>query len=316
LNPTVRAEPVEALRFKVGGEGEGFDELSPNGLGKTMTQLTLPGPLFLIGCGNMAGAMLEGWLAAGADPRLITVVRPSGRAPAPGIRTLTALPEGEVPALVLLGVKPQKLAEIAPTIAPALEPETLLVSILAGTTLETLRALFPIPRTVVKAMPNLPVSLRKGVTELHSDGRSGEAAKAEVERLMAALGQAVWFEDENLFAVASALSAAAPAFFFRFLDALAAAGEELGLPPEQAARLAVSMAEGSSALAALAEATPEELARRVASPGGTTEAGLRVLDAEDGLRTLMQRTLEASRRRGQEMAAARKPAAGETPPPR
>jgi pyrroline-5-carboxylate reductase len=216
-----------------------------------MTTLTLSGPLFLIGCGNMAGAMLEGWLAAGADPRLITVVRPSGRAPAPGIRTLTALPEGEVPALVLLGVKPQKLAEVAPTIAPALEPETLLVSILAGTTLETLRALFPTPRTVVKAMPNLPVSLRKGVTELHTDGRSGEAAKAEVERLMAALGQAVWFEDESLFAVASALSAAAPAFLFRFLDALAAAGEELGLPPEQAARLAVAMAEGASALAAL-----------------------------------------------------------------
>ena len=83
-----------------------------------MTQFHLPGPLFLIGCGNMAGAMLEGWLAAGADPRLITVVRPSGRVPAPGIRTLTALPEDEVPALVLLGVKPQKLAEVAPRRRP------------------------------------------------------------------------------------------------------------------------------------------------------------------------------------------------------
>ena len=134
-----------------------------------MTNLILPGPLFLIGCGNMAGAMLEGWLAAGADPRLITVVRPSGRAPAPGIRTLTALPEDEVPALVLLGVKPQKLAEIAPGLAPALEPETILISILAGTSLATLRAFFPAPRTVVKAMPNLPVGLRKGVTELHTD---------------------------------------------------------------------------------------------------------------------------------------------------
>ncbi|MEO7826391.1 MAG: NAD(P)-binding domain-containing protein, partial [Allosphingosinicella sp.] len=96
-----------------------------------MTQLTLPGPLLLIGCGNMAGAMLEGWLAAGADPRLITVVRPSGVAPAPGIRTLTALPEDEVPSLVLLGVKPQKLAEIAPVVASALQRETILVSILA-----------------------------------------------------------------------------------------------------------------------------------------------------------------------------------------
>src|SRR5919107_4402080 len=113
-----------------------------------MNRLTLPGPLFLIGCGNMAGALLEGWLAAGADPRLITVVRPSGVAPAAGIRTLKALPEDEVPALVLLGVKPQKLGEVAPVVAPALEPGTLLVSILDGTSLASLRDFFPAVRTV------------------------------------------------------------------------------------------------------------------------------------------------------------------------
>lgn len=275
-----------------------------------MTHLTLPGPFFLIGCGNMAGAMLEGWLAAGVDPRLITVVRPSGRAPAPGIRTLTALPEDEVPALVLLGFKPQKLAEIAPAIAPALERETILVSILAGTTLASLRSRFPVPRTIVKAMPNLPVSLRQGVTELYTDGASDSAGRGEVERLMRALGHVEWFEDEALFSVASALTAAAPAFLYRFLDALAAAGEELGLPAEQAARLAAMMTEGASALAARSGATPEALARRVASPGGTTEAGLRVLD-EEGLRALVLATLEASRRRGREMAAA---TAGELPP--
>jgi len=268
-----------------------------------MTHLTLPGPLFLIGCGNMAGAMLEGWLAAGADPRLITVVRPSGRPPAPGIRTLTALPEDEVPALVLLGVKPQLLAEVAPSVAPALERETILVSILAGTTLTSLRGVFPTPRTIVKAMPNLPVSLGQGVTELHTDPASDEAARYEVERLMAALGRVEWFEDENLFGVAGTLTAAAPAFFFRFLDALAAAGAEMGLPAGQSARLAAAMAQGTAALAASGEATPGELARRVASPGGTTEAGLRVLDSEDGLKLLILRTLEASRRRGREMAA-------------
>ncbi|HEX8239066.1 MAG TPA: pyrroline-5-carboxylate reductase [Allosphingosinicella sp.] len=268
-----------------------------------MTGLTLPGPLFLIGCGNMAGAMLEGWLAAGADPRLITVVRPSGRAPAPGIRTLTALPEDEVPALVLLGVKPQKLAEVAPVIAPALEPQTLLVSILAGTPLATLRGLFPVPRTIVKAMPNLPVGLRKGVTDLFTDAVSDEAGRAEVERLMRALGHVEWFADEKLFSVASALTAAAPAFLYRFLDALAAAGEELGLPAEQAARLAAAMAKGASALAARSEATPTELARRVASPGGTTAAGLKILDEDEALRRLILRALEASRRRGQEMAS-------------
>jgi pyrroline-5-carboxylate reductase len=268
-----------------------------------MTQSLLTRPLLMIGCGNMAGAMLEGWLAAGADPRMITVVRPSGRPPAPGIRTLTGLPEDEAPALVLLGIKPQKLAEVAPVVAPALEPETILVSILAGTPLASLRALFPAPRTIVKAMPNLPVSLGKGVVELHTDAAGDAAAAAEVERLMAALGHALWFADESLFSVASALTAAAPAFLYRFLDALAEAGEELGLPAEQSARLAAMMTEGASALAAQAGATPRELARRVASPGGTTEAGLAVLDSEDGLKPLLLRTLEASRRRGQEMAS-------------
>lgn len=269
-----------------------------------MTQLILPGPLFLIGCGNMAGAMLEGWLAAGADPRLITVVRPSGRPPAAGIRTLTALPEDEVPALVLLGVKPQKLAEVAPALAPALETETVLISILAGTSLAALRGHFPTPRTVVKAMPNLPVSLRKGVTGLHTDARSHEAAVAGVERLMQALGYVERFEDEAQFAVAGTLTAAAPAFLYRFLDAVAGAGEALGLPADSARHLAVAMAEGASALAARSDASPQELARRVASPRGTTEAGLAVLDSQDRLRNLVMEAVEASRRRSAELAAA------------
>jgi pyrroline-5-carboxylate reductase len=275
-----------------------------------MTSLDLPGPLLLIGCGNMSGAMLSGWLAAGADPRQITVVRPSGRAVAEGVRVLTALPEDEVPAILLLGVKPQKLDEVAPGLAKVLEPETILVSILAGVELDALRARFPTPRAVVKAMPNLPVSLGKGVIHLLTDAASAEVAKAEIEGLMQALGHVEWFDDEALFNVASALTAAAPAFLFRFLDALAAAGEQLGLPAERASRLAALMAEGAASLAARSGETPEQLARRVASPGGTTEAGLKILDAEAGLRALLRDALEASRRRGQEMAAA---ARGERP---
>jgi pyrroline-5-carboxylate reductase len=269
-----------------------------------MTSLNLPGPLLLVGCGNMSGAMLAGWLAAGADPRQITVVRPSGRAVADGVRVLTAPPEDEVPALLLLGVKPQKLDEVAPGLAKVMEPETILVSILAGVELTALRARFPKPRTVVKAMPNLPVSLGKGVTHLLTDAASAGAARAEVERLMRALGHIEWFDDEALFNVASALTAAAPAFLFRFLDALAAAGEQLGLPADRASRLAALMAEGAATLAARSGETPEQLARRVASPGGTTEAGLKILDAEEGLRALLRKTLDASRRRGQEMAVA------------
>jgi len=268
-----------------------------------MTDSILPGPLWLIGCGNMAGAMLAGWLAKGADGSRITVVRPSGKPVGDGVRVLAALPEGEIPAIVLLGVKPQKLDDVALALAPALAPETILVSILAGVELAALRARFPSPRTIVKAMPNLPVSLGKGVVGLHSDSED-EAARAAIHRLMAPLGLVEWFEDEARFHLAGNLTAAAPAFLFRFVDALAEASARLGLPADQAARLAAAMAEGAGALAAASSEMPGELARRVASPGGTTEAGLEVLDAKDGLRALVARTLEASRRRGAEMAEA------------
>src|SRR3954447_4351376 len=167
----------------------------------------------------MAGAMLKVWLEAGADPAQVTVVRPSGSPVAEGVRVLKAPPEDEVPALVLLAVKPQKLAEVAPGLKRLLDPATILVSILAGVELATLHHLFPAPRAIVKAMPNTPVALRKGVTDLYTD--SGDvAARATVEALMRALGHVEWFEDEALFGAAGALTAAAPAFLYRFIDAL------------------------------------------------------------------------------------------------
>jgi pyrroline-5-carboxylate reductase len=249
----------------------------------------------------MAGAMLERWLEVGLDPKQVTAVRPSGRAAGEGVRVLTSLPDGEATGLVLLGVKPQKLDEVAPALARRLGAETVLVSILAGVELETLRARFPAPRAIVRAMPNTPVRLGKGVVNLHGD--AGEADRHIVTALMASLGTAQWFEDEASFALAGHLTGAGPAFLFRFIDALAGAAEQLGLQPEQARRLAAAMVEGAGALAVSSDEPPAELARRVASPGGTTEAGLKILDEEGALRELMLRTLDASRRRGLEMAA-------------
>lgn len=263
----------------------------------------LPGPMWMIGCGNMAGAMLQGWLAKGADPRHFTVIRPSGRPVAEGVRVLAALPEDELPALVLLGVKPQKLDEVALGLAPVLDPQTILISILAGVEAESLRARFPAPRAIVRAMPNLPVQLNKGVVALHAKEASA-FARAEVEHLMAALGRTLWFDEEELFQVAGIVGGAGPAFLFRFIDALAKSGEGLGLSTEQAMSLAVGMVEGAGAQAAASDHSPAELARQVASPSGTTEAGLAVLDREDGLEALVRRTLEASRRRSREMAEA------------
>lgn len=267
-----------------------------------MTDPLLPGPLWLAGCGNMAGAMLAGWLAAGIDPARITVIRPSGRAAAAGVRVVSAPPEDEVPAIVLLGFKPKALDEVAPQLGPALDERTILISILAGVEQASLRARFPAPRTIVKAMPNLPVRLRKGVTNLYSDSDDAEA-RALVGGLMAALGHAEWHEDEDLFQAAGILTGAGPAFLFRFLEALGLAGEAVGLDPAQAQRLAAAMVEGAAALAAASEESPRRLAERVASPGGTTEAGLAMLDRDEALRSLLRRTIEAGRRRSREMAA-------------
>ena len=265
-----------------------------------MTNLNLPGPFWLVGCGNMAGAMLEGWLAGGMDASQVTVVRPSGAHVAPGVRVLRSLPADEVPAMVMLGVKPQKLDDVAPLVAPALEPETLLISILAGVEQATLRNRFPRPRLIVRAMPNIPVRLNKGAIGLYSDS-DDRAGRAQVAALMAAIGLVEWIEDEALFDVLSALSASGPAFVFRFIEALAGAAAAIGLPAEVAQRLAVATVEGAGALAAASHERPRQLAERVASPGGMTRKGLDVLDEGDRLGTLVRETLAAAVRRSREL---------------
>jgi pyrroline-5-carboxylate reductase len=267
-----------------------------------MADPLLPGPLWFVGCGNMGSAMLDGWIASGVDPAHVSVVRPSGQPVGHGVRVLTDFPEDEVPAIVLLAMKPLQLDDVAPFLAPILDRHTILISILAGVELASLRARFPAPEAVVKAMPNLPVRLGKGVVGLFSDG-GDLATRTLVTGLMAALGHAEWLDDEERFGLAGILTGAGPAFLFRFIDALASAAERLGLSYEQAARLAAAMVEGAAALPAASGEDPETLARRVASPGGTTEAGLAVLDGDRALADLVERTLEAARARSLEMAA-------------
>jgi pyrroline-5-carboxylate reductase len=265
-----------------------------------VTDFALPGPVWLVGCGNMAGAMLEGWLAAGLDPARFTIVDPHSAFAAEGVRRLAEPPEDEVPALLMLGVKPQLLDEVAPSIAPACDPRTILVSMLAGTELASLRARFPICETIIRVMPNMPARLCKGALGLCSDGGDAQAREA-VTGLMQLLGTALWF-DEARFDAVTALSGSGPAFLYRFIDALAQAGVSVGLDPDQAAQLALATVEGSAALAALSGEDPGTLAERVASPGGSTRKGLDVLDADGRLVALLRETLEASVRRNREMA--------------
>jgi pyrroline-5-carboxylate reductase len=266
-----------------------------------MAAPALPGPFWLIGCGNMAGAMLHGWLEAGLDRRQITIVDPFLEKAPDGVRLLRIAPEDEVPALILLGVKPQKLDEAAPMLAGALDPHTILISILAGVETTSLRARFPNVETIVRAMPNTPAKLRKAAIGLFSDSSDAEA-KAVVEQLMASLGLAEWIAREELFDAVTALSGSGPAFLFRFIDALAQAGATVGLPKEQAERLALATVGGAAALAAAADESPGDLAEKVASPGGSTRKGLDVLDADERLLRLLRETLEAAVKRNREMA--------------
>jgi pyrroline-5-carboxylate reductase len=265
-------------------------------------EVELPGPFWLIGCGNMAGAMLQGWLAAGIDARQVTVIDPYLASAPEGVRLVQVPPEDEVPALVLLGVKPQKLDEAAPALAPALDPNSIIISILAGTELASLHARFPNCPRIIRAMPNTPVRLRKGAIGLHAAGVD-EAARSIVEKLMRRLGQVEWIDQEPLLDAVTALSGSGPAFLFRFIDALAKAGAAAGLDPDQAGRLALATVEGAAALAAAADDSPAALAEKVASPGGSTRRGLDVLDQDQKLVQLLIATLAAAVERNREMAA-------------
>jgi pyrroline-5-carboxylate reductase len=264
-----------------------------------VTQVDFPSTLWLIGCGNMAGAMLRRWLEVGLDPAAATVIRPSGLPVAQGVRVVTQPPQGQAPAVALLGIKPQKLDEAAPAYRDLLGSDTTIISILAGVELASLRERFPHAGAIIRAMPNTPVALGKGATALCGD----QSARGTADNLMRALGTVEWV-DEGLFDIVTALTASGPAFVFRFVDALAAGAAALGLPSQQAQRLAVATVEGAAALAAAVDESPHQLAERVASPGGTTREGLNVLDADDALDRLVQATLDAARRRSREMGEA------------
>lgn len=252
------------------------------------------------GCGNMGGAMLAGWLAGGISPESFTVVDPFLEAAPAGVRLLKQAPaDATLADVVLLGFKPQQLPQAAAMVLPHVGPGTLLLSILAGVDMATLRGLFPQAGAIVRVMPNLAAALGKSPIALAGDAQ-GEA-RALTERLMAPLGRAEWLAGEDQMDLVTALAGSGPAFVYRVIDALAQGAANLGLPRDQADRLALAMVEGAATLAARSPHGPGELARRVASPGGVTQVGLDVLDADDRLLRLMEDTLRGARDRSAEM---------------
>jgi pyrroline-5-carboxylate reductase len=251
----------------------------------------------------MGGAMLRRWIAGGMDPAAITVIDPYATNVPVGVTLAPVEPEG-APEVLVLATKPQQLDAALPAFraSAAGRDATILVSILAGVEEATLRARFPV-RSVVRAMPNLPVSIAKGVVALHG-ADAGPEDRAMVEALMAPLGLVEWIGEERLFDPVTALSGSGPGFVYRFIEALGQAGAGLGLPADQAQRFAIAMVEGAAALAAASGEPPAVLADRVASPGGTTRAGLDVLDRDGALAQLVHETLAAAAQRGAELAAA------------
>jgi pyrroline-5-carboxylate reductase len=267
---------------------------------KTLTQgPSFPAPTWFIGCGNMGGALVAGWRAAGIDLSQAVVIRPSG-APVEGLRTVASLSEaGAPPKLVVLAVKPQKLDEIARELEPLVTRDVVLVSILAGAEVASLRKRFPNAGAIVRAMPNLPVEIRRGVVALYSED-ADDALRQQLGDLFVALGWAMWTADEDKFGAIGSVAGAGPAYVARFIGALTKAGERRGLSNQIAATIALETVLGTSWMAATTGESMESVVGRVASPNGTTEAGLAVLDK--ALDDLLEVTIDAAARRGAQLA--------------
>lgn len=264
--------------------------------------LQLPRPTWFVGCGNMGGAVLEGWRSGGLDLGSVTVIRPSGT-PVEGTRTVASASDaGHPPELLVLAFKPQKLDEVAPQLRLFLGARTVLVSLLAGVEAASLRQRFPGVGTIVRAMPNLPVAIRRGVTGLYSVD-AASTVREQVNNLFSALGFAIWMNDEAKLAALGSVAGAGPAYVARFIAALAKAGEKRGLSDEIAQIIARETVLGTAWMSAMKNEDMTSIARRVASPKGTTEAGLAVLDYDHVLDQLIGATIDAAARRGAELAA-------------
>jgi pyrroline-5-carboxylate reductase len=258
--------------------------------------------LVMLGCGKMGSAMLEGWLDRDLPPASVYVLdpHPSDWLARQGVGLNGPLPDS--PAVVLLAVKPQMMAEALPSVARFGGDGTLFVSVAAGTPIATFEAALGPGTRIVRAMPNTPAAIGQGITAIVGNAAAGPEDLAMAEALLTAVGQVVRLEDEDQIDAVTGVSGSGPAYVFHMIDALAEAGVAEGLPPDLAMALAKATVAGAGALAMSADETPEQLRRNVTSPNGTTQAGLEVLmDAETGLAPLMRRTVAAATGRSREL---------------
>ncbi len=262
--------------------------------------------LLLVGCGKMGSALLEGWLAQGVDADEVVVVEPSPAAVAPqGVRLLPThekVPSGFAPEVVVLAVKPQVMPLVVPLYREFATPANVFLSIAAGRPIRFIEEALGQPAGVVRAMPNTPASIGRGMTVLCANGRVRPEQRERCELLLRAVGGVAWVENEELMDAVTAVSGSGPAYVFFLVESLAAVGVAAGLPAELALRLARETVAGAGELLRRSSLPPETLRRNVTSPGGTTAAALEVLGGPEGWAGPIERAVAAATRRSRELA--------------
>ena len=271
--------------------------------------LRLPGPLVLVGCGKMGGALLRGWLARGVDPKQVTVVdiRPAGidDIAAKGVNVLTqasGLPAGLKPALLLLAVKPQFMDEALPDYRRYVGPDATFLSIAAGKTVAYFKDRLGSDAEIVRSMPNTPAAVARGITAIYRDPKVRQERLDLCGELLSAVGTVEWVDAEDLLNAVTAVSGGGPAYVFLLIECLAEAARAVGLPADLAMRLARETVSGSGELARLSDESAAQLRQNVTSPKGTTLEALNVLMAPEGLQPLMTKAIAAATRRSRELA--------------
>ena len=265
----------------------------------------IPGTLVLVGAGKMGGAMLDGWLARKLPPKKVVVLdpQPSKAIKAQvrrGVRINPKSDIGKVAALVL-AVKPQTAPEALPRLPALIGKSTVVVSIMAGRTLGFIEKHLS-GAAIVRAMPNTPAAIGRGITVAVSNRRVTAKARKLADDLLTATGPVEWVTDEALMDAVTAVSGSGPAYVFLLAEAMAEAGAAAGLPAPLAERLARETVAGSGELLHRSRESPATLRRNVTSPGGTTAAALEVLMSNDGVAPLMKKAIAAATRRGKELA--------------
>jgi pyrroline-5-carboxylate reductase len=265
------------------------------------------GTIVLVGAGKMGGAMLDGWLALGLPPASVVVIEPQ---PTPELTALTSrgLKLNPPPTAVrnasaiVIAIKPQVAPAVVPTLVPLLSPDTVVLSIMAGRTLAFLEGALAPDTALVRAMPNTPAAIGRGITVAAPNAKVSQRQRELVHALLAATGLVEWVTDEGLMDAVTAVSGSGPAYVFLLAEALTRAGTSAGLPPELAAKLARATVSGSGELLNQSPLDPATLRQNVTSPGGTTAAALDVLMAADGMAQLMNRAVIAATKRSRELA--------------